>query len=107
MKIGTVDLNITPSPANYQMTPRIFGTFERSLSHELVAKNITVKRTWRLEFYALEQVDALVTEASSGSNLTFVDYDEATYTVLITEFGPCQGYPREDLGKIYIVLEEV
>lgn len=107
MKIGDVVLNITPTAGNYQMTPRIFGTMERDVEHTLRKTNVKVKYIWRLEFYALDQAGDLAAEAIKTSNITFEDYDGQTYTVIISDLGPVQGYPRTDLGKMYIVLEQV
>ena len=107
MKIGNVTLNVAPGPSGYSMTPQLFGTFERALDHSLVAKNVTVKKIWRLEFFALDQVDGIVNEATSGADVTFEDYDSATYSTRITDLGPVSGYPRADLGRMYVVLEEV
>lgn len=107
MKIGNVTLNVAPGPSGYSMTPQLLGTFERALDHSLVCRNVTVKKTWRLEFFALDQVDSLVSEATSEADVTFEDYDGASYTTRITDLGPVSGYPRADLGKMYVVLEEV
>ncbi|MDD4756103.1 MAG: hypothetical protein PHG29_08485 [Prolixibacteraceae bacterium] len=107
MQIGSVILNVAPGPSGYTMTPQLFGTFERALDHSLVAKNVTIKKIWRLEFYALEQVDDLAAEAVSGADVTFTDYDGTEYTTRITDLGPVSGYPRADLGRMYVVVEEV
>ncbi|MCK9327081.1 MAG: hypothetical protein M0P69_16430 [Bacteroidales bacterium] len=107
MKIGDVVLNITPTADNYQRTPQIFGTMQRDVEHTLRKTNVKVKHVWRLEFYVLDQVGDLVSEAVKTSNITFEDYDGQTYTVLISDLGPVRGYPRADLGKMYIVLEQV
>ncbi len=107
MKIGNVTLNITPTSENYQMTDKLYGTMERALDHRLVCRNVTTKKIWRMEFYALDQSGNLALEAKSGNDLTFVDYDDSEYTVRITELGPVIGYPRSDIGRMYVILEEV
>ena len=105
MKIGNVTLNITPTSENYQMTPLILGAFERTIGGELKALNVLSARTWRLEFYVLDQIDAFV--ALKGQSTTFTDYDGAEYSVMITGFGPVTGYPRSDFGRCYLTLEEI
>ena len=105
MKIGNVTLNITPTSDNYQMTPLIIGTFERTISGELKALNVSTAHTWRLEFYILDQVADFV--ALAGESTTFTDYDDAEYDVMVTGFGPVTGYPRADRGRCYITIEEI
>lgn len=105
MKIGNVTLNIAPGPSGYSMTPLVLGEFDRTISHELVALNVSTVRTWRLEFFVLDQVDALASLV--GTATTFTDYDDAMYSVMVTAFGPVTGYPRAELGRCYVELEEI
>lgn len=105
MKIGDVTLNINPTSENYSRLPKQLGEFDRSLAHVLYPINVDVVYVWQLEFYVLDQSDSIV--AMKGSPVIFEDYDGEKYDVYITDFGPVKGYPRSDLGRMYLILEEI
>ena len=74
------------------MTPLVLGEFDRTISHELVALNVSTVRTWRLEFFVLDQVDALASLV--GTATTFTDYDDEMYSVMVTAFARYGVSPR-------------
>ena len=107
--LGGIPLSFPATTTNqyYQMEfVPVVGRQAISLVGKVMNLNLIYKRRWTLTFRPGENLENILELINSGSSVSFIDKDGATYNVYFIGEANYNPYPYDELGTMTVTFQE-